>query len=386
MTNDINNKQTIGITTIQQGLLEIFIIVSPIYKCVDAITIFGLNPITIVIGLIFLTFVFNIFHVVNSRQNIFGSIAILLIFCFELFAAKESSSIGWILAILLYVFFLQTDKEVSIEKLYRAFLISSIVAAFFSLTLGFVGGTILRTATSVDGSIAPIAITIILFCDNRSFRKDSGTWDILKIISFISSFIVLIFGMSRARILIVAGIFAVFVLFKFREVIRNGGRITQKSLLIFIASLFVGIILLISGTAQKLFAPILNRLFNEGLSSMGRDVEIEFGLQMFRENVFVGGGWGTFTLRDLNGSIVPYDNHCAYIAVLARGGILFAVPTFISYLTLLVYSMKVRRYSSVALVLMLVFLLLSYGNAGMFNYTVCSIIPLVVLDIKRSLR
>ena len=61
-----------------------------------------------------------------------------------------------------------------------------------------------------------------------------------------------------------------------------------------------------------------------------------------------------------------------------------AIPMFLSYFALLKRAIIIRRLSNVAVMLMVVFLLLSYGNAGMFNYTICCTIPLVVLDIKRN--
>ncbi len=378
----VNNMKKTIVVSIQEVLLIAFIILSPIYKCLEDITIVGFNMVTIVIGALLICYVSNILQVINSRQQRFFSLTILVVFCIELLFLSQENSIGWILPILLYVFFLQTDTRVSINKLYKFFLISSIIAAIFSLSVGFIGGRITRAATLVDGSIAPIAITINLFWDTKATNQKTQSYGMLKVLSMFSSVIVMAFGMSRARFLIVA---IVVLAFGMSRVINSGMKISRNAALYFIVVLILIVFLFLSGVIQNLFKPIIDRFISEGLDSMGRDVEVEFGLNLFKENLLFGGGWGGYMLRDLNGSIVPYDNHCAYIALLARGGMFMAIPTFLSYYLLTKKSLLIRKSSWMALSLMLVFLLLSYGNAGVFNYTICSIIPLVVLNIKKEL-
>jgi len=379
----VYNTRKNRIVSFQQAALVVLIILSPIYKCFADFTFLGFNPITIVVGLVLVSYACNMIRIIRSRQKRFFSLTILIIFCAELLAGEESS-VGWVLAILLYVSFLQTDNKVSIEKIYCATLISSIVAAVFSLSLGLVGGVMSRVAVFVDGSISPIAITVVLFFETRSNKKEVDFWDVLKVISLLCSCVVLVFGMSRARALVVAILFAVFGVLKLKNLINNRGKTSRKGRIEFIISIFFSLVFFLSLDKNGMFAPILNRFLNEGLSSMGRDVEMTFGLRLFKENVLLGAGWGLFTFRDLNGSIVAYNNHCAYIAVLARGGLLMAIPMFLSYFALLKRAIIIRRLSNVAVMLMVVFLLLSYGNAGMFNYTICCTIPLVVLDIKRN--
>lgn len=377
----VYNTRKNRIAIFQQVLLIAFIILSPVYKSFSSFTFLGLNPITIIIGCVLTSCVCNIIHIIRSRQKIFFSMTILILFCLELLMGKENST-GWVLAVLLYVCFLQTDNKVSVKSLYCAILISSIVAAGFSLSLGLIDGVMSRVAALVDGSIAPIAITVVLFFDTESNKKEIDLWDVLKIISLLCSCVVLVFGMSRARALVVGVLFAVFGILKLKNLINNRGKTSHKGRLEFIISIFFSLCFFLSLDKNGVFAPILNRFLNEGLSSMGRDVEMTFGLRLFKEHVWFGAGWGEFTFRDLNGSAVAYNNHCAYVAVLARGGLLLAVPVFLSYFALLKSAVRIRRSSSVSIMLMIVFLLLSYGNAGMFNYTICSIIPLVVLDIK----
>ncbi len=376
------NMRTPWIIKMQEFLLIAFIVLSPIYKCLEEITIAGYNIITIVIGAILVCYLLNFVHFVKSGQVIFYSLTVLFVFLIELLFFSSNNDIGWILSILLYVCFLQTDKLISVNKLYNAFLISSIFAAFFSLSMGLVDGEITRAATFVDGSIAPIAIVVILFWDTDFIYSRRRNYGMLKIMSMISSIIVIALGMSRARFLIVLMIFIIFGISRPKN---KKIKKSRKIVLYLIAALIFMIILLSSSVVYKLFEPIIERFFNEGLDSMGRDVESKFGLKLFKNNLLYGGGWGKYTFEDLNGSIVQYDNHSAYIAVLARGGLLMALPTFLSYYSLLKNSLRIRKLCRMAWVLMLVFLLLSYGNAGMFNYTICSIIPLVVLNIKKEL-
>ena len=366
----------------QEFVLVAFIILSPIYKCLEKITIAGYNIITIVIGAILFCYLLNFVPFVKSGQVRFYSLTILFVFLIELLFFSSKNDIGWILSVFLYVCFLQTDKLISANKLYKAFLISSILAAFFSLSMGFVDGKITRVATFVDGSIAPIAIVVILFWDTDFIYSKRRNYGMLKVFSMISSIIVIALGMSRARFLIVL---VIFIIFGISRPINKKIKKSRKIVLYLIAALIFMTILLSSSVVYKLFEPVIERFFNEGLDSMGRDVEIKFGLKLFKNNLLYGGGWGKYTFEDLNGSIVQYDNHSAYIAVLARGGLLMALPTFLSYYSLLKKSLHIRKFCRMAWVLMLVFLLLSYGNAGMFNYTICSLIPLVVLNIKKEL-
>lgn len=381
---EINIKRHSLIVRAKETLLIIFIMLSPIYKCFEGFTIGDLNPITIVLGLLLGCYALNILNFVESKRQGFFSATILVVFCLELFLAKGENHVGWVLQVLLYTFFLQTDVDISIERIYRTFLYSSIFAAFFTLIYGFVGGEMTRVAGLVDGSIAPIAVAIILFTETESHDEGAVSGGTLKALSMVSSIIVLAFGMSRARFLIVAVCFAAYAFSKFSGIVKNGGKVSLRSVLYFMIAVLVVLVLLMSGTLQKIFEPIINRFLDEGLDSMGRDVELDFGLQLFKENVLWGGGWGQFTLQNLSGSYVRYNNHSAYIAVLARGGLFFAVPMFLSYYVLLWQSWMIRRANAVAASLMIVFLLLSYGNAGMFNYTICSIIPVVVLAINKE--
>lgn len=378
----IRNNRIIGIEKIQEFLLIVYIILSPVYKCLDNMSLFGINPMIAVICLLLVTYVININNILIDKQEKFFSFAILFVFCLELIFAQKSGTIGWILAMFLYIFFLQTDVRINVNNIYSAFLISAIIAGIFSVGLVLSSGTVVRTAFSVDGSISPIAIVIALFCDSRSFPK---LWELLKIAAVISSIVVLLLGMSRSRLLIVAICFAIYFITRIYKMIATGGKVSLKNIFLFGFGILACTFALISTKAQELVYPIIGRFFEDGFGSMGRDVELEFGLEMFKEHYIFGGGWGKHILQDLNGSFVAYNNHCAYVAILARGGLLLGIPIFISYFLLLYKSIKVRHYSSVALMLMLVFLLLSYGNAGMFNYTVCSLIPIVVVIIKRGI-
>ena len=373
-----------GLAKIQQAILIFFIMLSPIYKCFSEYTIFGYNPIVIVVGMVLLCYALNIFYVANGRQKRFFSVLILIAFVIELYVSETENTIGWVLSIFLYISFLQTDMRMSVDKLYRAFLWSAVIAAVFSVLRGLAGGTITRAAANVDGSIAPIALTIILFCDNKSLKRETGGWDVLKVVSLLSCGVVLIFGMSRARILVAGVLFAIYGLQRFGAVMSKNGQLKKNGVWALLGVFCVVVLLLISPVFQQIIMPIVDRFLNEGMESMGRDVEMEYAKKLFKANRFMGAGWGKFILQDMNGSMVTYSNHSAYMAILARGGLFLAVPMFMSYISLLVGAWKTRKQNGAPLVLMIVFLTLSYGNAGLFNYMICSLIPLVVLDVNKN--
>jgi len=308
------------------------------------------------------------------------------VFCAELVWFRADLSIGWVLPVLLYLFFLQTDHRISATCLEGAYLISVLLAAVCSVSLGLVDGAVTRVATLIDGSIAPIAITAALFCDRRAGGVRALGWLCLRGAALICGLIVLIFGMSRARFLIIGAVFVLYFCRKLRQVFPGGRKISRRAALLLYFILLAMAGLLASGILDDLFAPILRRLTTEGLDSMGRDVELIFGLSCFSDSPIIGCGWGQMYLTDLDGSVVAYNNHCAYLAILARGGLALALPMLFSYAMLFLEAWGVRHRCAAAVPLMTVFFLLSIGNAGMFNYTIGSLIPLVVLKINQKDR
>ncbi len=378
-------KQNNNLTTadIQQFMLGVFVFLAPIYKCLDGFSVFGYNVITIAIIVMLLSFTLNIPRIIKTRQKLFFAPLGLAVLCIELAVADSEASIGMVLALIMFSFFLTTDKDVKIERLYYSFFAASVLAAVFSLYYGLLGGSVNRVAVIIDGSIAPICIAIALFVNEGKLNVNETKWNVMKIMSILSSFLIIVFGMSRSRSILVVFLFALSFLYKIYKLFVNKSKISFATIFTFIVAFILILVFLILPVSDFLLEPLMER-FENGLVSMGRDIELQLGLDLFRENKILGAGWGNIKYTNEGGSIVSYDNHCAYVAVLARGGILMGLAIVIPILILLKRSVSLIKNKPLAFVLMMVLLILSYGNAGIFNYTICSIIPLVVLYIKRG--
>lgn len=383
----MNNELTVNIKNpkklvlANQALLCIFIILSPIYKCLDFLTVMGFNIITVVSALLILTYILMLPNLLQTKQKRFLSFLIFTVFIVELYIQRSDINIGLMLTVFLFISFLQTDINIELEKLYMSFLISSIFAAIFSVFFGFTGGAITRVATIIDGSIAPISLAVALFVNPNELNIIQKKWDILKYLSIFSVFVVLIFGMSRARILIVGIMFGIYIISRIMRILKNGV-FTSKGYLIVIITILVAIVLFLTVDFKTVFAPILAR-FEDGFESEGRDIETAFALNLFSNHKIFGVGWGDFFLTDTGGSIVTYNNHNWYVAILTRGGYLFAIPVFVTLLNFLFKSLRIIKISMFELIATVIVLALSYGNAGVFNYTISSVIPLIVINIKR---
>ena len=72
-----------------------------------------------------------------------------------------------------------------------------------------------------------------------------------------------------------------------------------------------------------------------------------------------------------------------YVAALARGGLLFGIPFALSLFSILRKTL-VRRKNIMLLILTGIFFALGYGNAGIFNYTICSMLVPISIIINES--
>lgn len=376
----MNNRSVsteVNITKIYEYLLYLFIIIAPIINSLK-IWFFGYGlHIYVCIFIIILTlFVELIFKNQKSGTKYFSGL-ILIMFIFSLiFTAKLSKNIetGLIFNILIYIAFLRIPGIIPLRKIYMSFYISSIIAAIYTVIAGYTETSVSRTATSVDGSIAIIGIAIILFAE-ESFRKNNF-YNSLKFASFFSCLIVALFGMSRARLFLIAALFAFKLFLEIGKAFKTGG-IKKKHILLIPVICVAAFFALRLSVVQELLSTISER-FSEGFQSIGRTEEIQIGWNWFKDNVFFGCGWGTLSFVDYHGAYSPYYNHCMYVALLTRGGIILAIPFYLSFASLI--RGVIKRKNMLAFVILAAFLALGYGNAGLFNFTICSfLIPLICI-------
>ncbi len=310
-------------------------------------------------------------------MNRYFSTVVFLIFVAELFLSGiGNSQLGLVLAMLLFIEFLTLDdRTVDINKVNNSFFFSIVLASFFSITQGFVGGGVERTATMVDGSIAVVTIAILLF--SPQFEEKGRINTVLYTIILACSFIVLLFGMSRSRIILVIGMLII------KSVLGRKKQSNRTTVALIIGILLVLFFLFESSIGEMLIRSISGR-FEGGLESEGRDDEILFGLNLFTANPLWGAGWRELSFIDYLNQTSGYSHHCMYVAILARGGLVLSIPVFCTVFLLLKDAIGVFRINKLPLILMAAFLLLAYGNAGFLNYTICSFFIPIVINLQKS--
>lgn len=376
--NRTSRRNLISFTKIYEIILCLYIVVVPIINSIDDIVFFGYGiHVWIVCALLAMAVVIN-FIVKSSYRNKIGFPKVILVFfVIEILIQSYTGGaldISLLLLIFAYVAFLKTPKNISVKKIYIAFYISVLIAAVYSVIGGLVAGKVTRTATLVDGSIAIVTI-LIAFFGKETFHRTRG-YNFLKFIAIISCFVVALFGMSRSRILILATVVFIKIFLMLKHIIERK-KVDTTSLLAFPIIIIMIVVLLRVNVVQALFDAISIR-FENMFESMGRNIEIKKGWKLFLEHPILGNGWGKMKYTDHQSYITDYANHCMYVAILARGGIVMGTAFFLSFISLIRNIVK-KRCGFFCYITLLTFFALGYGNAGIFNYTICSMfIPLML--------
>lgn len=275
--------------------------------------------------------------------------------------------------ILIFAQFISLSRRVNLKKIFTAFYISAIIAAIFTVTLGWVSSAVSRTAASVDGSIAVATLAITLFAQ-EDFER-TRFYNYSKIAALVSGLVVAFFGMSRSRLLLI-GIMALIKLIVFMRSSATSGRISQSTLLLIPIGLVVIVLALRMNVTQQLLREIELR-YEQGFEDRIRELEAEAGWALFKKSWMFGRGWRRILYKLPTGYMV-YNNHNMYVTILLRGGIVLGATMLYNFICMI--KRVIERKNILAFVLLLMFFALGYGNAGAFNYTICSMmIPLAIL-------
>ncbi len=369
---------------IYEFLLCCYIVIVPVINSWSELQFWGYAiHITVVVSLLIVRFIMVIPAFSNSKSLIGVPILIFGVFTAEILLQLVSGEIpesGLLLLMYLFVAFLSTPKSISIKRIYTAYYVSTLVAVVYS----FVGGLqqfggIIRTAALVDSSISVIVL-LIAFWGTEPFEK-TRMYNLLKYLAIFASFVIVAFGMSRARILIVAIIIVIKAFLTLKNSLYRGQINTSVALIFFVSAIAIFWVLRLNVT-KELILEITSR-FSNGLKSIGRDEEIELGIQYFLQNPLLGRGWGTIKYRDYLGYITQYYNHCAYVAVFARGGIVMGLSFLLSFASIAKNIIKSSNFF--CYIAFAVLLALSYGNAGIFNYTICSMLIPLILNMEYNI-
>lgn len=363
---------------IYELLLCLYIIITPIINSIKDYTFAGYGA-HIWITLLILVFTVLILLQPNSKlKNRYNSLLVFIVFAFELLI--ESGSIVDVLPILLYCAFLCIPSGISKKKIYSSVYISAIVGAAFSAFAGYTAAGVERTATLVDGSLAVIAI-IVVFWAEEDFDK-TVVYSALKILGFTTAIVVAGFGMSRARLSIIA-VLAILKLFMSNRKFLSSGRISLEGIFVIIILVAAGIGIANLAVTRELFDAISER-FSSGFESVGRDDELREGLRLIRKNPIMGAGWGEIKFKDSLYYNVSYYNHNMYIAILARGGIIAGAAFLASFLSLI--KAALRKKQALPIIATATLFVLGYGNAGIFNYTICGMLILIMTGLNNSTK
>lgn len=380
MSNKLANGNSNAPIGIYEFFIGLYIIFAPINNALNVNRLLPVNIFMITcVAFLCISFVVGLYDLGNKSNNFF-SIFVLAVFFFEIFlqvATDAPIKSIYIFIILLYASFLRVSTYVSLKKIYCSFYISAVISAGFTLYYGNYQNTISRTATLVDGSIAPIVLAIILFAEEQ-FEK-TRYYKILKGLAAFSLCIVALYGMSRSRLVIIAVMFIIKILLHVKNLLVNK---TVNMLLIPELGLVLLLVIFIFkfSSFQDLLSLIFDR-FEDGFTlDYVREAEIEQGLTYFKDNLIFGKGWGDYTYS-LDGYTYYYYNHCMYVAILARGGILMAIACACSFISLAKKTLESRK--SFCIIIAAIFFLLAYGNAGLFNYTIITLFIPLVLNLKQ---
>lgn len=356
-------------------LCYLFIIITPSYKCFE-FEIGGSN-IVVFVSILVILFGFVLLLLKRHHRGNYFSTVIFVIIVIEMICQifrNENIETGLVICLLLYILFLNIEESYfSLSTIYICFYISTIIAAMYSVILGLQGSAINRVATSIDGSIAVICISITLFGKCNSENKVVNK--VLRVVSFFAALAVAGFGMSRSRILMIGLIIILWLAQRFIEVLKLKEKIRFFDVLsgpiLIIAIIFVYKLPIVQEIAN------LSLLrFEDGFISFGRDEEIMLGLSLVKMYPIIGVGWGTISFVDYLNYTTEYFNHCMYVAIIARGGIFAGVAFLCSFVGLLKDTFKFRG-NSILVIVVIEFFMLGYGNSGFFNYTICSFMILI---------
>ena len=364
-----------GLLKLYEMLLCLCIIIFPIINSLKDYYIFGLAPHIIIIIVFFVVGILLELFSKKRKQQYYASMIIMLAFAaevaFQTYKGRPSD-FGLVLSVLLYISLLRMPEGISSPKVICSFYIATIIAAIFTVKQGYVDESVSRTATMVDGSVSVIALILIFW-----FKEDftvTSMYKILKAVALLAVAIVAGFGMSRARL----AIMGVFSMIRLIQALSKVGKTKKFNAYIIVGAFGIAIILFFAfrlSITQKLLSEILVR-FESGFQSTYRDQEVLFGWDLFMKSPIWGNGWGTIYFYNFLGRSSFYYNHSMYVAIFARGGILMAIPMFYSFYLLSKTALKSKN--TFAIMALIGFFALAYGNAGVFNFTICSFtIPIV---------
>ena len=275
--------------------------------------------------------------------------------------------------VLLFAQFISLSKRVDLKKMLMAFYVSAIVSALFSLFHGWVDSTVSRTAAMVDGSIAPVVLAITLFVEEDfEYTKVYKSW---KAAGMVGGVIVALFGMSRSRLLLIALMLLLKVVLNLTYSVSSG-KVGQSTLLL-IPLIIVAFVAVTELDVVKQLVTEIERRYEGGFADKVREMEAEAGWTLFKGDWVFGRGWKKI-LYKIPAGFQIYNNHNMYVTIFLRGGVVLAATMFYSFACMILQT--IRRKNILAFVLLGLVFALGYGNAGVFNYTICSmLIPFAIL-------
>ncbi len=302
------------------------------------------------------------------------------------------NSLYYALPVLLYpaVMTLEEKQVLRMEKLVS---ISSIISGILSLAflLGIIVvsregvGELDRSSTMIDGGMGLVATALGLSYVLYGGNKYPAT----KYILLISGFLIIMAGMSRARIAMMLVIVALSLLFDFARM--QGEKSRRFRLIVFLVLALLLLCLIFPDTVFAMVERVFARFSELGTdnSSLYRGFERDAQMRHFYDNPIFGVGWGGMydvRVRNTYGVAVSINNHNMYSSLLCEGGLLYTLPFALWFCVLFFRELCLLRKEKSArmnIILMLTMVIMGIASAGFVKYSMTIGMLLVYLNIRK---
>lgn len=295
---------------------------------------------------------------------------------------------------------LAENSEASAKKCIDVLLLVNIFSGILSALIaigvvevdyGTTPGELVRTAGAINSTLGVggfIAGVCRLFIESDTEDKTRST-GIINILGFVGSAVAVLFSLSRTRIVIVA--FVCLAIFVYNLLFIGGSQKNSFKMLLLMVVAVVFFIMWFPDVFNQLFDTIIGRYqVSDDVNIDVRVVESNLQLDYFKQNPFIGMGWGYINYLEKYG--IAMSIHNTYTSLLMYTGIVGFVAYFswyISYLPTLIKGLKISAYRSEVFTAVLFWFsltVLGFTNSGLTQYGAYFMmfyIALVVRDISK---
>lgn len=346
----------------------------------------------------------------NDRKGMFNC---TLIFAFSVVCVHIASvfygaslvsllrdSYHYVLPIFMYpMLYRRKDHFATFWKFVKILVVVNFVisVAFLTGILGALSGTsyismLSRSSTLIDGGLGVLSFAIGLYClfyENEMYSKKEA-WLFL-----IAGVVITLSGQSRARILTVIFILALFYFMSALGKNRSAGkRFSWTNAILLAIIIGTGALIFSAESQNSLIAQIFDRFSLAGTdnSSIYRVYERETQLEIFKANPIIGRGWGAYTnifVVDTRGDAQVVNNHNMYTTLLGYGGLVLAAAYLLWFAKLtkgIVRRFSTRSIEQLHIMLLAMILILSFSSAGFNKGSMILAVTMIYVNLLHEKR